>query len=109
MTRAKLDLSDFDEPESHKDAAMLREIGEQHGFVSRQPATPRPMADTTGFRRPPRPTGNRHIAINVRVPPETAAQIYALRDIDPARKQAIADVIEEAVALLYARHIPDPQ
>jgi hypothetical protein len=111
MTRSRLKLDDFDTPPS-KDPAVLREIGEQYGFVSRQPAAapgqaPAPAADSGAFQRPPRQTGNRNIAINVRVPPDTANKIYALRDIDPTRKQAIADVIEEAVKLLYEREFPN--
>jgi hypothetical protein len=113
MTRTKLDLSDFDETPANKDPARLREISEGAGFPSRPAvSTPPPVVaaverpQPSGFQRPARPTGNRHIAINVRVDPETAEKIYALRDADPSRKQAIADVIDEAIQLLHSRQFP---
>ena len=111
MTRTRLDLSEFDETPPNKDPAKLREISDGAGFPSR-PAIPpvaapasaeRPQAGT--FQRPPRVTGNRHIAINVRVDPETAARLYALRDADPTRKRVLADVIEDATLLLYEREL----
>jgi hypothetical protein len=109
MTRARINLDDFDETPPNKDPAVLREISEDAGFPSRPavppapaaPAVERPAAVT--FERPARATGNRNIAINVRVPPETATRIYALRDSDPTRARVIADVIEEAIDLLFAR------
>ncbi|VXD01436.1 conserved hypothetical protein [Sphingomonas sp. T1] len=115
MTRTKLDLSEFDETPPNKDPARLREISDVAGFPSR-PAVPavaktapvpapadHPQAAT--FQRPPRATGNRNIAINVRVDPETAARLYALRDADPSRKRVLADVIEDATLLLYEREL----
>ena len=111
MTRSRLDLSEFDDTPPNKDPAKLREISDGAGFPSR-PAVPgvaaptsaeRPQAAT--FQRPPRVTGNRHIAINVRVDPETAARLYALRDADPTRKRVLADVIEDATLLLYEREL----
>lgn len=119
MTRSRLDLSEFDETPLSKDPAKLREISDVAGFPSR-PAVPavaaptpapapapvpadRPQAAT--FQRPPRVTGNRHIAINVRVDPETAARLYALRDADPTRKRVLADVVEDATLLLYQREL----
>jgi hypothetical protein len=113
MTRARLDLSDFEGTPASKDTTKLREISEGAGFPSRPavttppaPVVERPPAVAPGFQRPARPTGNRHIAINVRVDPETAEKIYALRDADPSRKQAIADVVEEAIQLLHSRQFP---
>lgn len=115
MTRSRLDLSEFDETPLSKDPAKLREISDVAGFPSRPavpagaPPTPapvpadRPQAAT--FQRPPRITGNRHIAINVRVDPETAARLYALRDADPTRKRVLADVVEDATLLLYEREL----
>ncbi len=115
MTRTRLDLSEFDETPPNKDPAKLREISDGAGFPSR-PAVPavgitapvpapadRPQNAT--FQRPPRVTGNRNIAINVRVDPETAARLYALRDADPTRKRVLADVVEDATLLLYEREI----
>lgn len=105
MSRTKLDLSGIDEVPPSRDPAVLREISENAGFPSRPaggpaPAQSAPEHSSAGeFRRPARPTGNRHIAINVRVDPLTAEHIYALRDARP--KQTIADVIEEAVRALY--------
>lgn len=118
MTRSRLDLSEFDDTPPNKDPAKLREISDGAGFPSR-PAVPaaaaaappvsapvpaeRPQAGI--FQRPPRVTGNRNIAINVRVDPETAARLYALRDADPARKRVLADVVADAALLLYEREI----
>ena len=114
MTKARLDLSGFDEPAPNKDPAVLRQISDGAGFPSRQAAPPiaapvvatPPAAATTAFQRPARPSGNRQVAMNVRVDPETADRMYALRDADPSRKRALADVVEEAVALLYERQFP---
>jgi hypothetical protein len=113
MNRTRLDLSDFGETPPNKDPARLREISEGAGFPSRPAiapeAAPAPVAvraPTGGFQRPARPTGNRIVAINIRVDEATAAKLYALRDMDPARKQALADVIEPAIELLYAREFP---
>ena len=111
MTRARIDLSDFDETTPTKDAAKLREISDAAGFPSRPavPATPAhaipARAPSTSFQRPARQTGNRHIPINVRVDPETAERLYALRDLHQDRKRALADVFEEAIQLLYDRQI----
>lgn len=116
MTRSRLDLSEFDDTPANKDPAKLREISDGAGFPSR-PAVPavaappvaapvpkeRPQAGT--FQRPPRVTGNRNIAINVRVDPETAARLYALRDADPALKRVLADVVADAALLLYEKEI----
>ena len=111
MTRSRLDLSEFDETPANKDPAKLREISDGAGFPSR-PAVPAVAAPAPAerlqaatFQRPPRVTGNRHIAINVRVDPETAARLYALRDADPTRKRVLADVVEDATLLLYEREI----
>ena len=108
MTRAKLDLSDFEETPPSRDPAVLREISDKAGFPSRPPAssapTPGPTA-TDAFQRPARPSGNRHIAVNTRVEPDIARMIYALRDADPTRKRAIADVIGDAIKLLYEREL----
>ena len=116
MTRSRLDLSEFDDTPPNKDPAKLREISDGAGFPSRPAvsavaappvAAPvpaeRPQAGT--FQRPQRVTGNRNIAINVRVDPETAARLYALRDADPTRKRVIADVVEDATRLLYEREL----
>lgn len=114
MNRARINLDDFDGPPT-KDPALLRQISEDAGFPSRQPvpfgAPPAPAAatirpDATGFQRPARQAGNRHIAMNIRVDQTTAERIYALRDSDPTRKQSLADVFDEAIELLYARHFP---
>ena len=111
MTRARIDLSDFDETPPARDEAKLREISDEAGFPSRPavPAKP-PLGSASptpsaSFQRPARQTGNRHIPINVRVDPETAERLYALRDLYPNRKRALADVIEEATQLLYDRQI----
>jgi hypothetical protein len=114
MTRARLNLDDFDGPPS-KDPALLRQISEDAGFPSRQ-AVPLPPAsapapsvarpESTGFQRPARQSGNRHIAMNIRVDQTTAERIYALRDADPAQKQSLADVFDEAIELLFARRFP---
>jgi hypothetical protein len=127
MNRARLDLSDFDDTPPNKDPAVLREISVDAGFPSR-PAVPAPSAASqpaaqpagqgasaadgsvsAGFRRPARPTGNRTIAVNTRVEPEIASMIYELRDNDASRKRAIADVIGEAVKLLYDRELGSEQ
>lgn len=111
MTRSRLDLSEFDDTPPNKDPAKLREISDGAGFPSR-PAVPSVAAPTPAeaphaatFQRPPRPTGNRNIAINVRVDPETAARLYALRDADPTRKRVLADVVSDAIMLLYEREL----
>jgi hypothetical protein len=111
MTRTRLDLSDLDDTPPNKDPAKLREISDGAGFPSRPavpavaaPTHPEP-AQTAAFQRPPRPTGNRNIAINVRVDPETAARLYALRDADPTRKRVLADVVADATMLLYEREL----
>ena len=111
MTRARIDLSDFDEKSPAKDAAKLREISDDAGFPSRPvvPAAPSlagaSRTPSGSFQRPARQTGNRHIPINVRVDPETAERLYALRDLHQNRKRGLADVIEEATLLLYERQI----
>ena len=111
MTRARIDLSDFEETPPKKDEAKLREISDEAGFPSRPTvaATPAPASagrvPPASFQRPARQTGNRHIPINVRVDPETADRLYALRDLHQNRKRALADVIEEATQLLYDRQI----
>lgn len=111
MTRSRLDLSEFDEPPPNKDLGKLREISDGAGFPSRPtvPAAAAPvpveLPQAGTFQRPPRVTGNRHIAINVRVDPETAARLYALRDADPTRKRVLADVVEDATLLLYEREL----
>lgn len=124
MSRARLDLSDFDDTPPNKDPAVLREISEEAGFPSRpavpappivsQPATPSgsvgsasDVSPSVAFQRPARPSGNRTIAVNTRVEPEVASMIYELRDNDASRKRAIADVIGEAVKLLYDRELGD--
>lgn len=113
MTRTRLDLSEFDETPPNKDPARLREISDEAGFPSR-PAIPSAAAPTPTpvegskpgvFQRPPRASGNRNIAINVRVDPETAARLYALRDADPTRKRVLADVVADAAILLYEREL----
>lgn len=111
MTRTRLDLSEFDETPPNKDPAKLREISDGAGFPSR-PAVPATVAPTpletpqpATFQRPPRASGNRNIAINVRVDPETAARLYALRDADPTRKRVLADVVADATILLYEREL----
>ena len=115
MTRTRLDLSEFDDTPPNKDPARLREISDVAGFPSRPaapplaaaPAPPAPASaerlQPPTFQRPPRATGNRHIAINVRVDPETAARLYALRDADPTRKRVLADVVEDATLILYEK------
>lgn len=112
MSRSKLDLSGIDETPPNRDPAVLREISETAGFPSRPAGGPAPApaspaaperASASEFRRPARPTGNRHIAINVRVDAQTAGRIYALRDARP--KQTIADVIEEAVQALHDKQL----
>ncbi len=111
MTRSRLDLSEFDETPANKDPAKLREISDGAGFPSRPAvapvvaSTPAERSQTSIFQRPPRVTGNRHIAINVRVDPETAARLYALRDADPTRKRVLADVVEDATLLLYEQEL----
>ena len=111
MTRARIDLSDFEETPPAKDEAKLREISDEAGFPSRPavPATPAQASavrtSSGSFQRPARQTGNRHIPINVRVDPDTAERLYALRDLHQNRKRALADVIEEATQLLYDRQI----
>jgi len=120
MTRTRLDLSEFDETPPNKDPAKLREISDEAGFPSRPAAPPHAAAPVpaaplpaerlqpAAFQRPPRATGNRHIAINVRVDPETAARLYALRDADPTRKRVLADVVEDATLLLYEKELGGP-
>ena len=111
MTRSRLDLSEFDETPPNKDPAKLREISDGAGFPSRPAVppvavpTPAERPQTATFQRPPRVTGNRNIAINVRVDPDTAARLYALRDADPTRKRVLADVIEDATLLLHEREL----
>lgn len=115
MTRTRLDLSEFDDTPSRKDPSLLHEISSRAGFPSR-PATPpvslperqldsapSEVPKMTGFRRPARPIGNRHITINARVDDETAQMLYSMRDADPSRRRALADIIEEATRLLYER------
>lgn len=123
MTRARLDLSDFDDTPPNKDPAVLREISDDAGFPSRPAApapSPAPQPPAAGasapdasapaaFQRPARPSGNRTIAVNTRVEPEVASMIYELRDNDASRKRAIADVIGEAVKLLYDREFSSQQ
>ncbi|WP_375383396.1 hypothetical protein [uncultured Sphingomonas sp.] len=113
MTRARIDLTDFDETPPKKDEAKLREISDDAGFPSRPavPAAPPSAARAPSgtFQRPARQTGNRHIPINVRVDPETAERLYALRDLHQNRKRALADVIEEATQLLYDQQIGGKQ
>ncbi len=111
-TRARIDLSDFEETPPNKDPAKLLEISQEAGFPSRPANLPAAKGAGEGapvqpgaFQRPARPSGNRHIAINVRVDPATAERLYALRDADPTRKRALADVIEEATQLLYDRQM----
>ncbi len=116
MTRTRLDLSEFDETPPNKDPVKLREISDEAGFPSR-PAIPAAAAPSSvapppmdspqpgTFQRPQRVTGNRNIAINVRVDPETAARLYALRDADPTRKRVLADVVADAAILLYDREL----
>ncbi len=127
MSRARLDLSDFDDTPPNKDPAVLREISVDAGFPSR-PAVPAPSPApqsaappagqaglavdgslSAAFQRPARPSGNRTIAVNTRVEPEVASMIYELRDNDASRKRAIADVIGAAVKLLYDREIGSEQ
>ena len=106
MTRSRLDLSGIDDPPPNKDTAVLREISESAGFPSRPADSGRassPDRPQKTFQRPARSTGNRHIAINVRLDQQTAEMIYALRDARP--KQTIADVIEEAVQALHAKQL----
>ena len=120
MSRSRLDLSGFEETPPAKDPAVLRQISDDAGFPSRPAAPPIVSAPDAGlrsthsqastmpvtFHRPTRPSGNRHIPMNVRVDPETADRMYALRDSDLSRKRTLADVVEEAVALLYEREQP---
>lgn len=111
MTRTRLDLSEFDDTPPNKDPAKLREISDGAGFPSRPtvPAAaatiPLEASQPGVFQRPPRASGNRNIAINVRVDPETAARLYALRDADPTRKRVLADVVADATLLLYEREL----
>lgn len=123
MSRVRLDLSDFDDTPPNKDPAVLREISDDAGFPSR-PAMPAlssvsqtaaqpaglvglasDVSASAAFQRPARPSGNRTIAVNTRVEPEVASMIYELRDNDASRKRAIADVIGEAIKLLYEREL----
>jgi hypothetical protein len=117
--RARLSLDDFDDPTPPDTTEVLRKISEEQGFPSRPPAPPKeravraPRAATPrvpapepapaaaepfGFRRPGRPRTDRMVAINVRVSPATAELLYQLRDANP--RQVLADVLEEAVAVL---------
>jgi hypothetical protein len=47
--------------------------------------------------------------VNTRLEPDVASMIYQLRDNDPSRKRAIADVIGEAVKLLYDQELGSQQ
>jgi hypothetical protein len=115
MSRAKLDLTGLDDRAPREDEAVLREISEKAGFPSR-PAVPAPPASAaaaapravaTGFQRPVKQNTGRNIAMNVRVGETTASRMYALRDFDPDQKASLADVIDEAVELLYAKRFPE--
>ncbi|MGF7149795.1 hypothetical protein FHS96_003452 [Sphingomonas zeicaulis] len=95
--RKKLDFGGLEERGGRRELDQLRDLSEDLGFPSREPAsrpTPAPRG-ALGFRRPGRPPSDRMIAINVRVSNETAEVIYRLRDEKP--RQSLADVIDMLV------------
>jgi hypothetical protein len=126
--RQKLDLGGLKATRERPDPAALREISEDHGFLSRDPM-PRSVAAPASepiraravasvlpgappiasnhleFRRPGRPASDRLIAVNTRVSTATADAIYRIRDSKP--RQTLADVLETLVAFYEEHGGPD--
>ena len=105
-----LDLSDFKpatSAQSRPDAAAIRDLALEKGFVSRDPETPSPVAANAYDNGPVlrrRYTTGRNRQLNLRVTPDALRRFYALADHNG---WVLGEAFEHAVTALERSLKPD--